>query len=250
MRGMKVPISLGAALGAATLGLLAIVAAPAAQAATYAKVTGHVAFSNEANQAGYWGKDCFKVSPGGSSYVLPAGVYTQVIVKAGALNVGANANTVFGEPPKAGQTVWADTNGDGVYNPGGQNGDKGISHVIVCKGKETSQSPTPTPTTTSPTPTPTTTSATPTPTVTGGTQTSTPTPPVSGGTTPPTPTPTTTSATPTITGGTSTPTSTATPPPELADTGFASNGWMAGMAILLLAVGSAAYMATRPTPRH
>ena len=63
------------------------------------------------------------------SMVLPAGDYSQVIVKAGA---GTYANTVFGEPPTAGQTVWADTNGDGVFNPGGRRGDKDISHLIYC----------------------------------------------------------------------------------------------------------------------
>ena len=63
------------------------------------------------------------------SIVLPAGNYSQVIVKAGAKRY---ANTVFGEPPQAGQTVWADTNGDGVYNPGGRRGDKDISHLIYC----------------------------------------------------------------------------------------------------------------------
>ena len=34
--------------------------------------------------------------------------------------------------PQAGQTVWADTNGDGVFNPGGRRGDKDISHLIYC----------------------------------------------------------------------------------------------------------------------
>ena len=71
------------------------------------------------------------MSPGGSSYVLPAGTYSKVIVKAGS---GQFANTIFAAPPVAGQTVWADTNGNWTYDPGGRGGDKGISHVILCNG--------------------------------------------------------------------------------------------------------------------
>ena len=124
-------------------GLLALTSAGIASATTeYATVTGHAAFSAAANTVEYWcGTDGgTKVEdPGGSSFVLPAGVYAKVIVKAG---VGPFANTIFAAPPTAGQTVWADTNGDGTYNPGGQHGDKTISHVIMCNG------PTPTTTTT------------------------------------------------------------------------------------------------------
>lgn len=97
----------------------------------YALVTGHAAFSSDANNPNYWGDNCTKIEePGGTSYVLPEGTYDEVIVKAGA---GDYANTIFADPPTAGQTVWADTNGNNTYDPGGQDGDKDISHVILCK---------------------------------------------------------------------------------------------------------------------
>jgi hypothetical protein len=98
----------------------------------YATVTGHEAFSEDANHASYWGSSCVDgAGASGDSYVLPAGTYTKVIVKSGA---GEFANTIFAAPPTAGQTVWADTNGNNAYDPGGQDGDKQISHIIVCTG--------------------------------------------------------------------------------------------------------------------
>ena len=60
-------------------------------------------------------------------------------------------------------TVWADTNGNFLNDRGGQDGDKQISHIIVCID-EPVEAPPPTPTPTpeaTPTPTP---EATPTPT--------------------------------------------------------------------------------------
>lgn len=217
--------------------------ATASAATTYATVTGYAPHSSSANQPSYWCATGTKVSPGGKTYVLPVGTYTKVIVKAGANQSGNFANTIFAAPPKAGQTVWADTNGNGVFDPDGPGGDKGISHVILCKGTTTSA--TPTPASTSATPTPTTTSATPTPTETT-TVTSTPTP-----------TPTTTSATPTPTdtptdGGSVPPSKTATPPPpELPKTGSSgSTSLMAGLGALLLLGGAATMWATRKRGAH
>jgi hypothetical protein len=117
---------------AATATISGISGSASATDTDYATVTGHAAFSSDANNPAFWGDNCTKVEePGGDTYVLPAGTYTKVIVKAGA---GDNANTIFAEPPTAGQTVWADTNGNNVFDPGGQDGDKTISHVILCEG--------------------------------------------------------------------------------------------------------------------
>ncbi len=55
---------------------------------------GHQASSNEANQPSYWGDNCEDVGVSDvDPYVLPAGTYDQVIVKAGS---GEFANTIFG----------------------------------------------------------------------------------------------------------------------------------------------------------
>jgi hypothetical protein len=113
----------------------ALLASPAQADTSYATVTGHAAFTEDANHPEYWGDNCSKLDePGGDSYVLPAGTYTKVIVKAGA---GEYANTIFAAPPKAGETVWADTNGNNVFDPDGRGGDKTISHVIMCEGTPT-----------------------------------------------------------------------------------------------------------------
>jgi hypothetical protein len=125
-----------------------------------ATVTGHEPFSNEANQPDFWGDNCEDAGvSSGDSYVLPdiEGTYDQVIVKSGS---GEFANTIFDNPAE-GSTVWADTNGNLANDPGGPDGDQGISHIIVCTD-EPVEAPTPTPTPeATPTPTP---EATPTPT--------------------------------------------------------------------------------------
>jgi PKD repeat protein len=101
-----------------------------AAAVDYAAVTDHAPFSEAANEPEYWCEDGTRVEYfDATSLVLPAGEYAQVIVKGGS---GEYANTVFGEPPTAGQTVWADTNGDGVFKTRGRDGDKDISHIIYC----------------------------------------------------------------------------------------------------------------------
>jgi hypothetical protein len=135
---------------------------------TFATVDGHEAFSNEANQPSYWGDNCEDVGVSDvDSYVLPDidGTYDLVVVKSGS---GEFANTIFDDPAE-GETVWADTNGNSTFDPGGQDGDKQISHIIVCTDEaEPTPTPTPEPTPTptpEPTPTPTP-EATPTPTPT------------------------------------------------------------------------------------
>ncbi len=117
-------------LALAGLAVFGLATAASATDTNYATVTGHETFSSDANHASYWGKDCTKVEdPGGSSYILGSGTYSKVVVKAGS---GEYANTIF-DNPNAGETVWADTNGDNVYNPDGKDGDKTISHIILCK---------------------------------------------------------------------------------------------------------------------
>ena len=164
-------------------------------------------------QMGY-GMLCWKLEPfTETSFILPnpiqlpagtpAGnwVYSNVIVKAGSATTDPTtfqANTLFPKPGP-GQAVWADVNGNGIYDPGGKNGDKAISHIKICADLLT-ETPTPTPTQTAETEQPA--APTPTPTATSTpTQTPTPTPTA---TQTPSPTPT----------ATQTPTQTATPTPS------------------------------------
>ena len=93
-----------------------------------ATVDGHQAFSAEANNPAYWGADCTNVEGGAFDSYLLTNDSAKVIVKAGSEQF---ANTLFNDAA-AGETVWADTNGDTLFNPGGQDGDKQISHIIVC----------------------------------------------------------------------------------------------------------------------
>ena len=189
-------------------------------------------FNNPATwQALGYGMKCWKLEPfSDSDYFytlpnpikLPAGTaagdwrYSHVMVKAGSLTASSDSyqtDTVYAAP-KPGAQVWADINGNGVFDPGGKTGDKSISHIIICI---TNAAITPVPTATpestptasvTPSPTPTRT-VTPTPTPTG-TIAPSPTPTV---TVTPTPTPTATvTPTPSPT-QTVTPTPTATPTP-------------------------------------
>ena len=99
-------------------------------AVSYATVTGHTAFSADANHEDFWGDNCTKSEWNGEdeTYVLDKD-YGLVVVKAGS---GEFANTEF-ENASAGETVWADVNGNGVYD----DADKGISHIIFCDAEET-----------------------------------------------------------------------------------------------------------------
>ncbi len=170
-----------------------------------------------------YGTLCWKLEPfTETSFMLPdpiqfpgtapAGnwVYSNVIVKAGTLTADPTTfqvNTLFPAPNK-GSMVWADVNGNGIYDPGGRAGDKAISHIVIC----VKQAPTTAPTqssqaTPSSSPSATTTSAPVTPTSSpSATPTQTPTPTASG-TTAPTPTPTSSGTV------TPTPSATATPSP-------------------------------------
>jgi hypothetical protein len=137
---MNTPRKLAALVGASALVLA--MAGTAAAVTDYATVSDHVAFSSDANAPEFWGDNCSKLDEGQGdlgaavdSYVLTAD-YGKVIVKAGS---GPNANTVFNNPT-AGQTVWADTNGNNTFDPGGQDGDKTISHIIFCDVASSSSS--------------------------------------------------------------------------------------------------------------
>ena len=116
--------------------------AQAAEPTVYATVTGHESFSAAANKADYWGDNCEKIVDSGSmtSYVLTQN-YDLVVVKAASKNVDPYTNTLFANASE-GETVWADTNGNSTFDPGGKGGDKAISHIIVCGEGET-ESPSP-----------------------------------------------------------------------------------------------------------
>jgi hypothetical protein len=130
----------------AALGLVAALAMPVFGADTWATVDGYATGSAENNEAGAWAEygDCVKLpTPEGgwsATYVLPelgeGLVYTLVVVKAGSdQSTEEGANTLF-EFPAAGETVWADTVADGEFGEG----DKNISHIIVCTGEEAGES--------------------------------------------------------------------------------------------------------------
>lgn len=154
-----------------------LVAGVALATPTYATVDGYEAHSSEANHPRYWcpvprykaGENSEEVSFSGSTYTVEAfgdvSEFSLIVVKSGS---GQFANTIF-EDVSAGQTVFADTNGNGISDPGGRHGDKDISHLIFCW--EVTPSATPTPTA-EPTPSPT---SEPSPT-TNPTPTATPTP--------------------------------------------------------------------------
>lgn len=66
--------------------------------------------------------------------------YTTVIVKAGSLTTTDPAfqvNTLFNKPGP-GMAVFADVNRNGISDPGGRNGDKGISHIVYCASPKSS----------------------------------------------------------------------------------------------------------------
>ena len=111
---------------------LGLGASQANAGASYAEVTGYEPFSAAANSPGYWGDTCSKAfyAGGVDSYQLTQD-YALVVVKAGASNVDPFTNTLFADASK-GQLVWADSNGNGAFDPGGKDGDKQISHVIAC----------------------------------------------------------------------------------------------------------------------
>lgn len=111
---------------------LSLIPALAALAADFATVTGYAAGTAANNNPATWGEDCTKVEEGlGDTYVLTED-YALVVVKAGSEEANAGfVNTEFADA-SSGQTVFADTNGNGVSDPGGKGGDKTISHIILC----------------------------------------------------------------------------------------------------------------------
>lgn len=130
-------------LGAGTAALALVFALAGTALAADATVDGHLAFSSDANNPDFWETngitECMKLDAGegdlgddNATYVLGAS-YALVVVKAGS---GTYANTIF-EDVAAGETVFADTNGNNVSDPGGQDGDKNISHIIFCDETET-----------------------------------------------------------------------------------------------------------------
>jgi len=115
--------------------LLGVAGTTLASDPVYATVTGYAPASEDNNHADAWGNNCETVAGVGNvdSWELPAlgagEAYDLVIVKAGSEDNGNN--TLF-DDPSAGETVWADSNANGIYDVGGPDGDKQISHVIVC----------------------------------------------------------------------------------------------------------------------
>ena len=127
--------------GLALLGALTVGSVTSVFGATeWATVTGYATGSASNNNPANWGNDCTKIEePGGSTYLLTAD-YDLVIVKAGSdVSTDDHANTLF-DGAKAGQTVWADSNGSGAFDEG----DKTISHIIFC-GKAPEETPAATP---------------------------------------------------------------------------------------------------------
>jgi hypothetical protein len=132
----------------AALGLVAALTMPALAGAEtiWAEVDDYAPGSAENNSADAWAEwgECEKLATptGGWSdtYVLPeladGLVYSLVVVKAGSdQSTEEGANTLF-EFPAAGETVWSDAVADGVFGEG----DKNISHIIVCTDEEAEES--------------------------------------------------------------------------------------------------------------
>ena len=122
----------------AALGLLAALTMPAlaGEVVDWATVTGYAEGTPENNHPDTFGDNCEDAGvQGGDTWVLPAlpegGVYSLVVVKAGSEQSAEEVNTLFANP-SAGQTVWADSDGSGDFSEG----DKGISHIIVCTDEE------------------------------------------------------------------------------------------------------------------
>jgi LPXTG-motif cell wall-anchored protein len=121
----------------------------------FATVTGHASSTAASNQASYWddylddgGPACYKIPEddkpsdedskidGQLTYVLPSD-FRLVVVKSAndAALQGPYSNTLFADA-EAGETVWADTNGNGMQVRQPDDGDKEISHIIFCPAPE------------------------------------------------------------------------------------------------------------------
>jgi hypothetical protein len=117
----------------AALGLVAALAMPAMAGEDWATVTGYAEGSEDNNHPETWGDNCEDAGVSGvDTWVLPdlpeGEVYDLVVVKtASEQSAPGHVNTLFDDPSE-GQTVWADSDGSGDFS----DGDKGISHIIVC----------------------------------------------------------------------------------------------------------------------
>lgn len=152
LRSRKGPRSLLGLLAA--MGLVAALTLPAMAGAevVWATVTDYAEGTAENNHPDTWGENCETVPAPeggwGETYLLPelgeGLVYSLVVVKAGSdQSTEEGPNTLFANP-SAGETVWADAAADGEFGEG----DKKISHIIVCteEDDEEEEEPTPTPT--------------------------------------------------------------------------------------------------------
>lgn len=134
---MSTTKKLAALLGAGVLSIAMFGTALAGGPVVYATVDGHEAFSSDANAEDYWGDDCTSEQINEDTYLVEAD-WDLIIVKSGS---GPFANTIF-EDVSAGETVFADTDGDGVYTPfeAGE-GDQQISHIIFCDEEDATEPP-------------------------------------------------------------------------------------------------------------
>jgi hypothetical protein len=126
---------LSALVGIGVLALAVAVPTMAGDEVVWATVTGHQAHSATDNNPDSWGDDCVKDERSGDelTFVLEHD-YALVVVKSGS---GEFANTLFANA-SAGETVWADVNGNSVFD----DDDKGISHIIFCGESDATAPPT------------------------------------------------------------------------------------------------------------
>lgn len=123
----------------AALGLVGALTMPALAGAEvdWATVTGYAEGTPENNSPDTWGDNCEDAGISGQDTWelpdLPEGEdYDIVVVKtASEQSAPGHVNTLF-DNPSEGETVWADSDGSGAFN----DGDKGISHIIVCTQDE------------------------------------------------------------------------------------------------------------------
>ena len=101
---------------------------------TPAPITGHAPWAAELADIDHWDGQCTeledlaigdRINP--THYELTAD-YATVVVISGR---GPSAITTYGDA-RAGQSVWADTDPDGQFFPGGPTGDHRIDSVILC----------------------------------------------------------------------------------------------------------------------
>lgn len=98
----------------------------------WATVDGHTDGDSAKNDPSYWGENCSKID-NLSIYTWEADDdYSLVVVKSASDAAVEAPNTIFEDVSK-GETVWADTNANDVFDEG----DKQISHIIVCEAVTT-----------------------------------------------------------------------------------------------------------------